>query len=171
MTKSDQSSAQAAAPKPAGASDSNWFDKMGDVIEWKVVTPDLDSPFQMPLTERVLQDLSTNEKARRKACDLRCLCDGYEVMLIKNLNSPQFSTSHPCISSMPKNAVLAQLKLAHVEAAIASELEKLRVGALQELDRRAKEAERNPLRKRKSAKKEEKKPQEKSATSFRIIRM
>jgi hypothetical protein len=148
-----------------------WFDKMGDALQWKVEVPNLFNPYQIPIPDRVLVQLSTNNEARRKACNLRCLCDGYEVLNVRNIDSPLLSTSHPCISAMTRNEILDHLTSKHIQDLVAFELDKLQVQATEELARREAEERKSQPASKTQKKKAKKEAPKKDGPGFRVIRM
>ena len=160
------------APKKKEAS---WLEKMGDAIKWKVIAPNFANPYQIPFSDVALYDLANNPQARLKACDLKCLCDGYEVMSMKNLSSPMLFTSHPCLSAMPRSEILEYINGKEIQDNINSELEKLKTLAQEELDRRQVDREKEEQQKRGAAVK--KKPDKKTkgdgkgSNQARVIRM
>jgi len=175
MSSSKESIAEQPKPLPVLSDNATWFEKMGDAIMWKVVAPDFHNPYQIPFTDRALVDLSSSEQARLKACDVRVLCDGYEVLSIKNLYSPQVFSSHPCISVMPRNKILDELKNETVAFHIKAELEKLQFQATEELSRRQAEQQKECDTERRDGKtKLPRKPaaeSKNSGTGVRVVRM
>lgn len=151
----------------------NWFEKMDGYLHWKAIGPEIHAPYRAPLSDRVLVDLAYRSNALLRLIDLRCMCDGFEVLHIKNLTSPIFITDHPCISVIPKFEMIDYLERSGIMKIVDDEVEKKRGEILAELAKRDLEVEdEGTVIKKKSAGKQTR--QEKPAQGggqFRIIRM
>ena len=121
----------------------NWFEQMDGFLSWKLVPPNITDPFSPPIPDHVLQELARNARALRRLCTVRCLCDGYEIMSIKNLSAPIIRTDHPCITSMPRRDILGFLKRSGISQRIDEEIRNVRAQIEEELQRRASRGERH----------------------------
>ncbi len=131
-----------------------WFDLMTGYLKWKVIGPDINNPFKAPIP---LSNLSRMLNQRDYLCQhvtIRCMCDGYEVMMIINPNIPRIVSNHPCISTIPVGVIVDYLQRHHLDQVIESELEKLEAEIREhvehrkqnmELDRQTATANRNGL--------------------------
>lgn len=114
----------------------NWFELMEGYVVWKVVGPEITNPFASPIPDNVLVQLASRSEKLMGAMTLRCLCDGHEVLQIKNLAKPIFITEHPSISAMPKDDVLRHLTVCGVEDIVRKELARIQGEIKNELERR-----------------------------------
>jgi hypothetical protein len=140
----------------------NWFEKMDGFLDWKIISPDLFSPFRPLLTDIKIQELAFNKNALKRMIDLRCLCDGHEVLLIKNARSPAIKTDHPCIAVLTKDEILQHM------ARIEHEVERIQKILQEEITQRDQE-EMAKFETRKKAKKKDKEKR-KDNSGYRIIR-
>ena len=150
----------------------NWFEQMEGFLNWTVIPPDITNPFKPPLPDRVLLELAYNPAALRSMSNLRCLCDGYEVLMIKNLETPIFRTDHPCISSLGRGEIMDYIERSGIHEKINTELSKVRKQIVDEINTREIESEDRGTVKRKLRKKEKKPkwPKSSGGSGFRVIR-
>jgi hypothetical protein len=146
----------------------NWFEKMDGFLDWKIISPDLFSPFRPLLTDIKIQELAFNKNALKRMIDLRCLCDGHEVLLIKNARSPAIKTDHPCIAVLTKDEILQHIEEQGHMARIEHEVERIQKILQEEITQRDQE-EMAKFETRKKAKKKDKEKR-KDNSGYRIIR-
>ena len=123
------------SPDKSGTT-STWFDKMGESLIWKVIPPDILNPFKDPLPDTLLHEWINSPAALRRATCIKVLCDGYEVLFIKNLVTPMFCSEHPCITKTPFNDIVGYMQRGGVEALIEQELNRTREEIRAEIERR-----------------------------------
>lgn len=150
----------------------NWFEQMDGFLNWKVIPPDIHNPFKPPMADRILLELAYNPTALRAMTNLRCMCDGYEVLLIKNLETPLFRTDHPCISSLSRSDIMDFIDNSGLNEKINTELEKTKKIIIDEINAREAESEERGLGKRKLKKKDKKPkmPKANGGSTVRVIR-
>jgi hypothetical protein len=155
----------------------NWFEQMEGFLDWKIIGPDLNNPFKPPISDIALHELATKRESLRKKMDLRCLCDGHEVLLIRNLGTPFLKTDHPCISKISRMEILDYLKRAGLEELILQEMERIQKEIEEELARRQikaqEDAERRAAQGLGGARRKKKDDKEKGTAgdaAFRIMR-
>jgi hypothetical protein len=120
---------------------STWFDLMTGYLKWKVIGPDINNPFKPPIP---LANLSRMLNQREYLCQhvtIRCMCDGYEVMMIVNPNLPRVVSNHPCISTIPIAHIIDYLQRYHLDDFIEAELEKLEAEIREQVEHRKKNME------------------------------
>lgn len=164
----EQSTPPAEEPSP------NWFDLMGTAIRWKILGPEINNPFRTPLSDRTLVELAHRPNALLRNFNLRCMCEGYEVLLIRNLATPIFVTDHPCIAVLPEREVFAYLDRMGIMRQLEEEMARCREEIAAELKRREIDIETSTdglLRKIRKHQKSDRKSPPKSGGSFRIVRM
>jgi hypothetical protein len=148
--------------------DENWFEKMEGFLDWKIISPDLFSPFRPLLSDLKIQELAFNKNALKRLIDLRCLCDGHEVLLIKNVRLPVIKTDHPCIAVLSKDEILDHVEAEGHLARIEHEIDRIQKILREEITQRDQEEVTKLERRRKIKKKDKEKKRDQ--TGFRIIR-
>lgn len=147
-----------------------WFDKMAGYLHWKIIGPDINNPYTPRMSDKILSELAYQQDALRRRLVLRCMCDGYEVLQIKNLCSPMVKTDHPCISSISAPDLLSYLLREGIEDRINQEVARIQAEMKEELKRREQEDRENPqpvVIKRRNKKSPTPQPER---TQFRIVR-
>ncbi len=150
-----------------------WFHKMDGFLNWKIIPPDFNNPFKPPLPDRVLVELVSRKEVLMTLFNLRCLCDGHEVLLVRNLASPLMLTDHPCISQLTRNQVFDYLEEQGIDRKIGEEVERVRQEIREELQKREYIAKQNKARKQDMFNKEKSalsKPASNNGAGFRVIR-
>ena len=120
---------------------STWFDLMTGYLKWKVIGPDIHNPFKPPIP---LSNLSRMLSQREYLCQhvtIRCMCDGYEVMMIVNPYLPRIVSNHPCISQIPVGDIIDYLQRHNLDDFIGAELEKLEAEIREHVEQRKKNME------------------------------
>ena len=150
----------------------NWFQKMDGLLDWKVIGPDIYNPFQKPFSDSALSELIDNKEKLKGLLDIRCLVDGYEVMIVRNLAAPRIRSDHPCIAAMPKWEILEAMEAQEVHAKVSETLDKIQGQMREEMERRdAEAAERYGTEPRKLIKRKKSAPEPRPGAGFRVIRM
>lgn len=151
----------------------NWFEKMDGFLNWKVIGPDIHNPFGPAISDRVLLELAHKRDVLRKQFNLRCMCDGHEVLMIKNIEAPQINTDHPCISELSRAEIFDYLDEHGVTDQINKEMDRVQQEIKDELKRRELELQaQKDLRERtrKTLTKDKADKFKKSDNGFRIVR-
>ncbi len=120
---------------------STWFDLMTGYLKWKVIGPDINNPFKPPIP---LANLTRMLNQRDYLCQhvtIRCMCDGYEVMMIVNPNLPRVISNHPCISTIPIGDIIDYIQRHHLDDVIEAELDKLEAEIREHVEHRKKHIE------------------------------
>lgn len=123
-------------------SEKTWFEKMAGYLVWKIMTPDLSNPFRPHMSDKSLQELTENEDRIKKLLDIKCFCDGYEILTLKNYLNPKCVTDHPSLTKVTVKEVMNMLEVQGVTHKIDEELKKVKEGISDELVRRNHERER-----------------------------
>ena len=105
-------------------------------LQWKVIPPELSNPYKPEVPEKTLQEWFDNPVALRKACAIKVVCDGFEVLFMKNLIAPMICSDHPCISSLSHSEILDYIARSSVNERVEEGLAKARIEIEQELKRR-----------------------------------
>lgn len=117
-----------------------WLHKMGDYLEWKVLGPNIRDPYQTPLTDKQLEQMLTSEDSLKRHLNLRCLCDGYEVLLIRNLAKPTIRTDHPCLTTLTQAEAISYVDEVGLNEVVTEEMNHIRNEIQEELKRRKAES-------------------------------
>ena len=102
-----------------------WFDHMTGYLKWKVVGPDIKNPFKTPPPPHILRRMFEQVDFLSQFIQIRCLCDGYEVMSIFNPYTPRIQSDHPSISRMSLGEVVGYLERAGIDEFINSEIKRI----------------------------------------------
>ncbi|RIL11798.1 MAG: hypothetical protein DCC75_01640 [Proteobacteria bacterium] len=148
----------------------NWLEKMGSCLSWKVIGPDIHNPYAPVLPERMLFELAYRTERLKKILTVRCMCEGYEVMQIKNLQSPMIITDHPCVNAMTYAEIYEFLEEYGVNKKVEEEITRIQeeIKALLGKKEQEEENDKSPkARKNKPGKKESQKVGNKG---FRVIK-
>jgi hypothetical protein len=119
---------------------STWFDLMTGYLKWKVIGPDIQNPFKTPQTLANLHRMLTQRDFLCQHVSVRCMCDGYEVMMIVNPNLPRIVSNHPCINTMPLGDIIDYLQRNNLDDFIEKELERIQVEIREHIEERKKSA-------------------------------
>lgn len=147
-----------------------WFEKMEGYLNWKIITPDLSNPFRPYMSDKALSDLSESEDRIRKLFDIKCFCDGYEIFTLKNYLAPRCVTEHPSLTKVTVDEVMALLEVQGVTQKVEEELEKVKIGISEELQRRQKERVRDETLQKLIEEAKRKKLHVPAESQFRIMR-
>ena len=150
----------------------NWLLKMDEYLNWKIVGPDINNPYAAPLSTATVASLAREKDALKKLFVLRCLCEGYEVLLVRNLTHPSIETDHPCLSGMSKQKLFEFLGEKGISEKIEAEVDRVQQEFLDELSKRetVESKESKKKKKEKKEKKEDKGSSDNSKTGYRVIR-
>ena len=85
----------------------------------------------------------------KKVSSLRCMCDGYEVLMMRDLVDPIICSDHPCITMMSYSDILEYIELSGVSQKVVEDLEKAQNFIREELLSRERQAIESPERDRK----------------------
>ena len=119
---------------------------MQGYLKWKVRGPDIHNPFAPPISNVQLNRLVHEDDYLRENIELRCTCDGYEVMLLTNLNKPRVRCDHPCLNVLTRREIIDAVGRHGLDEMVQTELKKIREDLAQELERRSKEKEKDAYR-------------------------
>lgn len=147
-----------------------WLELMEGFILWKVVGPDLTSPYRPFMSDRTIYKLATDREELKKLFTLRCLCDGYEVLKVRNLIAFNIDTNHPCLTHLTKAELKDHLARYEVEQKIEEEVDKAHALLQSELTQRDKEAEASGGKKKKKEHAEPSKDRKSKDANYRVIR-
>ena len=104
---------------------STWFDHMTGYLNWKVIGPDITNPFKTPHTLGTLNRMASQRDFLCQFVSIRCMCDGYEVMIISNPEKPRVLSNHPCISNMEVTEIVDYLHRHNLDDFIASQIDQI----------------------------------------------
>ena len=111
---------------PAGhAPRVTWFDHMTGYLKWKILGPDITDPFKTPLPFHTLHRMAKQREYLNQFIQVRCMCDGYEVMVISNPNAPRITTSHPTLSTMKRSEIVDYIRRTHLDEQFDSEIDRI----------------------------------------------
>lgn len=108
---------------PASSFEVEWFQRMGDALKWRLITPDFTSPFRPSYSDLTLSNFAKSIDALLKACELKCICEGYEVLHARNLKAFIISTDHPCLTSLKNGDFAYYLRESGIFQDIVTQLE------------------------------------------------
>jgi len=119
---------------------STWFDQMTGYLDWEVVGPNLHDPFKVRMPVYLLRRMADDREFLCEYVHVRCLCDGYEVMVIENPSKPHFNSDHPCISKTAAKDIVGYLQKNAVDVYIWQQIEKIQEEIKQHVGIREKES-------------------------------
>lgn len=117
---------------------SSWFDKMEGYLDWKIVGPNIHNPYERTFSTRMIAQLAFDRALLKQLLLIRCLCDGFEVMVIENLSAPTIITDHPCVNALGKAAIMEYLQANGFAEEIESEIDRIQAEMREELAKRDK---------------------------------
>lgn len=118
-----------------------WFDHMTGYLKWKILGPDINNPFKTPLPLHQITRMANQRDYLAQHIQIRCMCDGYEVMIIANPGNPRVISSHPCISTMPQDIIIDYINRTGLDEYINSEIDRIGNEIREHLKTRSKEKE------------------------------
>ena len=118
-----------------------WFDLMTGYLKWKVIGPDIHNPFKAPHSLANLTRMMTQRDYLCQHVSVRCMCDGYEVMMIVNPSLPRVISNHPCINTMPMGDIIDYLQRHHLDDFIEAELNRIQEEIREHVAERKKQVE------------------------------
>lgn len=121
----------------------HWLHKMQGYLDWKIIAPRLNNPYEKAIPDRQLFQMSQKPEKIRQVLKVRCLCDGHEVLRIDNLETPILTTEHPCLTNLPRGWIMAHLEEIGLEDEIERTIERLQREIKEELGRRESRAVRD----------------------------
>ena len=113
-----------------------WFEQMGPYVKWRIVAPQINTPFSTPISDRALAELASNRESLKRLFNLKCLCDGFEILEIKNVQSPSVFTDHPCLSGLSASPLFEYLESIGVSEEIEQTVDRLQEEIRSEMDGR-----------------------------------
>lgn len=120
-------------------SQKTWFDHMTGYLKWKILGPDINNPFKPPVSYHLLTRMANQREYLAQHIQIRCMCDGYEVMIIANPANPRVTSSHPCISSMPHDLIFDYITRAQLDEFIEEEIDRITEEIKEHLAKRTQE--------------------------------
>lgn len=144
-----------------------WFIRMEGALSWRIVPPDLWSPYRPVVSERVLAELAYHKEALMSAFEVKCFCDGYEVLRVKNLKMPLLVTEHPCLTGIKYEELKRYWEFEGINIQIDEEISNIQKALREQLDKRDLK-DPNGDRKIKKRQKETRKPS--TSIAARIVR-
>jgi hypothetical protein len=152
-----------------------WFDHMDGYLVWKIIGPDITNPFKSPLPFPMLHRMANQREYLNQFIQIRCMCDGYEVMVISNPNAPRISTSHPTLSRMERHDVVDYIRRASLDEYFDAEIDRIQEEIRLYLRQREKTLDKDDttfLAKKQQGKAPEQKKKDESASkmAFRIVK-
>jgi hypothetical protein len=118
-----------------------WFDHMTGYLKWKVLGPDINNPYKTPLPYHSLNRMTIQQDYLAQYIQIRCMCDGYEVMVIANPANPRIISNHPCISTLDHTVIVDYIHRAGLDQFIESEMDRIRNEIKEHLGKRTKDRE------------------------------
>jgi hypothetical protein len=103
-----------------------WFDYMDGYLNWKVSGPDINNPYKQIPTIPYLKRMLTDENFLMTHIVVRCTCDGHEVLILNNPTSPRIQSDHPCLTSLPANAIMDYIFKNKLDEMIYAEVDKIK---------------------------------------------
>jgi len=116
-----------------------WFDHMTGYLKWKIIGPDIHNPYKTPLPFHTLHRMAHQRDFLNQFVQVRCMCDGYEVMIIMNPNQPRIISSHPCISQMDRGDIVDYIRRAGLDDFIDTEIDRIQAEIIEYLHMREKD--------------------------------
>lgn len=118
-----------------------WFDHMTGYLKWKVIGPDINNPFKTPIPFHVLNRMANQRDFLSQYIQIRCMCDGYEVMIIINPNQPRIVSNHPCISGMDRGEIVDYVRRSGLDEFIDDEIDRIEKEIQEHLTSRNRESD------------------------------
>lgn len=114
----------------------NWLDKVHPILEWKVLYQPAENPYGKPISDKALQEYTTDTRLLRKRLQLRAALDGEEVLRITDLERVSIQTSHPSVSKLRKSDFVNYFRHHKFENWIRGEMARIQDEYRQDLERR-----------------------------------
>lgn len=99
-----------------------WFDHMTGYLRWKVIGPDIFNPYKVLPPLHVLKRMTNDLDFLGQFINVRCLCDGFEVMNIQNPCLPRVWTDHPVILRLDMHIIGNYMRRTGIDEFIHSEM-------------------------------------------------
>ncbi len=147
-----------------------WLELMEGSLNWKIIGPDVKNPYGPILSYRNLLDLANRPEAVRRQLSLKCLVDGYEILMVINLVNPILSTDHPCLTKMSREELFEYIEDYGIEDRIQAEIKRIQDDVRQLLARKDNEPEQNSKSPRKNKKYKGKPLPRAKDSRYRIVR-
>ncbi len=114
----------------------HWLYKMDGYLDWRVVAPQINNPYEIAFPDRVLDAMVKYRDVVRSHIKVRCLCDGHEVLRIDNLAMPILYTDHPCLVGTQRRIVIGFLAFFGIDDEIERTIDRVQQEVREELARR-----------------------------------
>lgn len=114
----------------------HWLYKMDGYLDWRVVGPQINNPYEIAFPDRVLDAMVKYRDVVRSHIKVRCLCDGHEVLRIDNLAMPILYTDHPCLVGTQRRVVIGFLTFFGIEDEIERTIDRVQEEVREELNKR-----------------------------------
>ncbi len=113
-----------------------WLDKMGTYLRWKVIGPDIKNPFAPAISDMALRRVLAEPQLMYEQLDLRCTCDGHEVLYMRNIARPFIRSDHPCIRLLNQVDLLDAISRQDINDLIAEEADRIYQEFKEEFEKR-----------------------------------
>jgi hypothetical protein len=121
-----------------------WLDKMQGYLKWKVNGPQLNNPYAPRISDTQLKRMIGNPNYLRENLELRCTCDGYEVLLLKNLEKPRVRCDHPCLNVLSRRQIVEAIGRHGIQEFLDTQIAKVHKELVEEIERRKKDKSPRP---------------------------
>jgi hypothetical protein len=88
------------------------------------LTPPIADPYSIPLPDSILENMISNPKSVKTYLKLRCLCEGHEMMMVNNLNSPSLRSDHPHLSGLTREEIFDCIEIFSLKPLIENAVQK-----------------------------------------------
>lgn len=105
-----------------GTEEQNWLMRMHSFLQWKLVCPELNNPYERKFSEKAIKELSEDLEVLKRYSKIRGLMDGEEIICISDLTKFEISTEHPSLSKLHRNEVKGYLETSGVLKDLEAEL-------------------------------------------------
>ena len=113
-----------------------WFDSMEGYLEWRVFGPDIYNPYRAPYPIVQLKKMAYEPGFLGQFIRIRCMCDGYEVMIISNPFQPVVKSEHPCVRAVVPAEIFTYMEEAGVSNYVRTEMERIQAEILKYVSER-----------------------------------
>ncbi len=115
----------------------SWLERMHTFLEWRVVIPEFDNPFGVPMSDNVLIEFATKKEVLLKHIELKGNVDGEEIITIKNISKDvDVVTNHPAVIMMKKNDIKNYIKNSGLQKIVEENIASAQAKYIKELQRR-----------------------------------
>jgi hypothetical protein len=113
-----------------------WFDRLEDIVKWRVKGPRAYNPFGGTISTPLLEKFASDKSVLLRYVVVRGLVDGYEVVCVKNAKDGVFESDHLIVRNMDSAEMQNYFARTGLYEWLDQEISTLQITYQQELARR-----------------------------------